>query len=81
MLSSKVYSITNNKAGYTRQRGRDTLQERELILAHLNKYSKITREDIVELCRRTPNHASRLLGQSINEKMDSAMRSGTRRFL
>ena len=82
MLSSKVYSITNNKAGYTRQRGWDTLQERELILAHLNKYSKITREDIVELCRRTPNHdASWLLGQSINEKMDSAMRSGTRRFL
>ena len=55
MLSSKVYSITNNKAGYTRQRGWDPLQERELILAHLNKYSKITREDIVELCRRTPN--------------------------
>ena len=81
MLSSKVYSITNNKAGYTRQRGWDTLQERELILAHLNKYSKITREDVVELCRYTPNHASWLLGQLINEKMDSAMRSGTRRFL
>ena len=81
MLSSKVYSITNNKAGYTRQRGWDPLQERELILAHLNKYSKITREDIVELCRRTPNHASRLRGQLINEKMDSAMWSGTRRFL
>ena len=49
MLSSKVYSITNNKAGYTRQRGWDTMQERELILTHLNKYSKITREDVVEL--------------------------------
>ena len=45
MLSSKVYSITNNKAGYTRQRGWDSLQEREPILAHLNKYSKITREN------------------------------------
>lgn len=49
MLSSKVYSITNNKTGYTRQRGWNTLQEREPILAHLNKYSKITREDVVEL--------------------------------
>ena len=68
MLSSKVYSITNNKAGYTRQRGWDTLQERELILAHLNKYSKITREDVVELCRCTPNHASWLLRQLVNEK-------------
>ena len=69
MLSSKVYSITNNKAGYTRQRGWDTLQERELILAHLNKYSKITREDVVELCRCTPNHASWLLRQLVSEKM------------
>lgn len=69
MLSSKVYSITNNKAGYTRQRGWDTLQERELILAHLNKYSKITREDVVELCRCTPNHASWLLRQLVSDKI------------
>ncbi len=69
MLSSKVYSITNNKAGYTRQRGWDTMQERELILTHLNKYSKITREDVVELCRCTPNHASWLLRQLVNDKM------------
>lgn len=69
MLSSKVYSITNNKAGYTRQRGWDTLQERELILAHLNKYSKITREDVVELCRCTPNHASWLLRQLVSDSM------------
>lgn len=69
MLSSKVYSITNNKAGYTRQRGWDTMQERELILTHLNKYSKITREDVVELCRCTPNHASWLLRQLASEKM------------
>lgn len=69
MLSSKVYSITNNKIGYTRQRGWDTMQERELILAHLNQYNKITREDVVELCRCTPNHASWLLRQLVKDKM------------
>ena len=69
MLSSKVYSITNNKAGYTRQRGWDTLQERELILAHLNQYNKITREDVVELCRCTQNHASWLLRQLVQSKV------------
>ena len=63
MLSSKVYSITNNKAGYTRQRGWDTLQERELILAHMDKYHEIDRQGVVELCRCTPNHASWLLRQ------------------
>ena len=63
MLSSKVYSITNNKAGYTRQRGWDTLQERELILAHMDKYREIDRQGVIELCRCTPNHASWLLRQ------------------
>ena len=63
MLSSKVYSIKNNKAGYTRQRGRDALLERELILSHLNQYNKITREDVAELCRCTQNHASWLFCQ------------------
>ena len=63
MLSAKVYSITNNKAGYTRQRGWDTMQERELIRAHMEKYHEIDRQGVVELCRCTPNHASWLLRQ------------------
>lgn len=67
MLSSKVYSITNNKAGYTRQRGWDTMQERELILTHLERYHEINREGVVELCRCTPNHASWLLRQLVHD--------------
>ena len=69
MLSSKVYSITNNKVGYIRQRGWDTMQERELIVTHLNQYDKITREDVVELCRCTPNHASWLLRQLVKDEV------------
>ncbi len=69
MLSSKVYSITNNKVGYTRQRGWDTWQERELILAHMEKYNEITREGVVELCRCTPNHASWLLRQLVKDEI------------
>ena len=61
MLSAKVYSIADNKAGYTRQRGWNTMQECELILAHLDKYDKITRKDVIDLCKCTPNHASWLL--------------------
>ena len=67
MLSSKVYSISNNKAGYIRQRGWDTLQEREMIMSHFDKYSEITREGVAELCRCTANHASWLLRQLVEE--------------
>lgn len=61
MLSAKVYSAANNKAGYTRQRGWNTLQERELILSHLEKYNQISRKDVMELCRCSPDHATWLL--------------------
>lgn len=67
MLSSKVYSLTNNTAGYTRQRGWDTMQEKELIILHLDRYKKINREEVAELCRCTPNHASWLLRQLVSE--------------
>jgi ATP-dependent DNA helicase RecG len=67
MLSSKVYSISNNTAGYIRQRGWDTLQEREMIISHFDKYPEITREGVTELCRCTANHASWLLRQLVDD--------------
>lgn len=76
MLSSKVYSITNNKAGYTRQRGWDTMQERELILTHLERYREINRESVVELCRCTPNHASWLLRLLVRDGVIALQGSG-----
>ncbi|MDO5399478.1 MAG: ATP-binding protein [Eubacteriales bacterium] len=76
MLSSKVYSITNNKAGYARQRGWDTMQERELLLMHLEKYNEINREGVVELCRCTANHASWLLRQLVKDGIVELCGSG-----
>lgn len=67
MLSSKVYSISNNTAGYIRQRGWDTLQEKEMIISHFDKYSEITREGVAELCRCTLNHASWLLRKLVED--------------
>lgn len=67
MLSSKVYSISNNTAGYIRQRGWDTLQEKEMIISHFDKYSEITRVGVAELCRCTLNHASWLLRQLVDD--------------
>lgn len=67
MLSSKVYSISNNTAGYIRQRGWDTLQEKEMIISHFDRYPEITREGVAELCRCTLNHASWLLRQLVED--------------
>lgn len=67
MLSSKVYAATNNKAGYTRQRGWDKMQERELILAHLTRFPTISRKEVMELCRCSPNHASWLLRRLVRD--------------
>ena len=67
MLSSKVYSISNNTAGYIRQLGWDTLQEREMIISHFDKYPEITREGVAELCRCIANHASWLLRQLVDD--------------
>ena len=58
-----------SRIAYTRQRGWDTMQERELILAHLNQYNRITREDVIELCRCTPNHASWLLRRLVQDEI------------
>ena len=69
MLSSKVYSATNNLAGYTRQRGWDVLQEKEMILSHLKKYHTITRGQTADLCRCTPNHAALLLNKLLKENL------------
>lgn len=69
MLSSKVYSVTDNKAGYARQRGWDVMQEKELILTHLDKFHDIDRTGVMELCRCTANHASWLLRQMVKDEV------------
>lgn len=67
MLSSKVYSATDNKAGYSRQRGWDIMQEREMILSYLDKFREIDRAGVMDLCRCTGNHASWLLRQMVKD--------------
>lgn len=80
MLSSKVYSVTNNKVGYTRQRGWDTMQECEMIVTHLNRYDKITRDDVIELCRCSPNHASWLLRKLVKDRVIQMKGAGRASF-
>ena len=67
MLSAKVYALTNNETGYTRQRGFTVIQECEMILAHLSHFSKISRGETAELCKCNDNHAYFLLRKLADE--------------
>ena len=67
MLSSKVYALSGNEAGYTRQRGMTTLQEKELIDRHIDKFGKISRAETAELCKCDLNHAYYLLRKMVDE--------------
>ena len=76
MLSSKVYALSGNEAGYTRQRGMTTIQEKDIILRHLEKFQRITRADVVDLCRCDRNHASYLLRRLLQDGTIKKIGSG-----
>lgn len=57
ILSSKVYTLTENKAGYTRQKGWTVIQEKEMVLSHFTSFSQITRKEVEDLCRCSKDHA------------------------
>ena len=67
MLSADIYAAINNSSGYTRQKGWDTIQEKEMILSFLDTYHKITRSDVMDLCRCNENHATWLLRKLTKE--------------
>jgi ATP-dependent DNA helicase RecG len=67
MLSSAIYAAINNATGYTRQKGWDTIQEQEMIISYIDTYHKITRSDVIDLCRCNENHATWLLRKLVKE--------------
>ena len=76
MLSSKVYALSGNEAGYTRQRGMTTLQEKELIDRHIDKFGKISRAETAELCKCDLNHAYYLLRKMVDEGRIGVVKMG-----
>jgi len=66
MLSLKVYALSGNEIGYTRQKGMTIPQEMEKIGRHLEQFGKITRAEAAELCQCDLNHAYYLLGKMVD---------------
>jgi len=60
-LSAHVYERLHMKAEYVRARGFEPLQFEQMILDYVRAHGSIRRADAVDLCRLTPDQASRLL--------------------
>ena len=64
-LASSVYDQLGEQAEYVRTRGFDSLQHEQMVLTYVEKYHKIRRSDVVELCQLEPAQATRLLGRMV----------------
>ena len=65
LLASSVYDQLGEQAEYVRTRGFDSLQHEQMVLTYVEKYRKIRRGDVVELCQLEPAQATRLLGRMV----------------
>ncbi|MGQ9677377.1 MAG: RNA-binding domain-containing protein [Chloroflexota bacterium] len=60
-LSAKVYRTEGKKSDYVRQAGFEALQQEQMVLKYIDTHSRIKRADVMELCRVSPDQASKLL--------------------
>jgi ATP-dependent DNA helicase RecG len=65
-LASSVYEQLGEQAEYVRTRGFDTLQHEQMILTYVDRYDRISRSGVVELCQLKPAQATRLLGRMVD---------------
>lgn len=68
-LSPALYRMLGKKAEYIRQAGFDRLQHEQMIRNFVAQHGRITRQDVIELCRLTPDQAYKLLKRLCEEKI------------
>lgn len=60
-LAPKLYRMLGEKVQYTRQAGFDRVQQEQMIQNYVAQHGRITRQEVVELCRLTPDQAYKAL--------------------
>lgn len=66
-LSPDLYRLLGEKAEYTRQAGFDRLQQEQLVKNYVTQHGRITRQEVVTLCRLTGDQAYKLLKRLCDE--------------
>ncbi len=67
LLSSATYRRLGLESQYVRQRGFEPLQQEQLVLQYVEAHGRITRREVVELCKIGPAHATRLLRRLVKK--------------
>ena len=60
-LAAALYRELGESAAYVRTRGFDRIQQEQMVLTYVGEHGSITRSDAAELCRLSPDQASRML--------------------
>ena len=60
-LALELYKADGDKPAYTRQLGFSSLQHEQLVLNYVRQHGRVTRAEVVELCRLSADQAARLL--------------------
>lgn len=76
-LAAALYRELGESSAYVRTRGFDRIQQEQMVLTYVGKHGSITRSDAAELCRLTPDQASRLLRRMVQQ--GSLEMTGSRR--
>jgi len=66
-LSPDFYRLLGEKSEYTRQAGFDRLQHEQMVKSYVAQHGRITRQEVVELCRLTGDQAYKLLKRLCDE--------------
>ena len=79
-LSPNVYRQTGQPADYVRQAGFDAIQQEQMVLQYVQSHGRITRKDVVALCRISEDQASRLLRKLLSQKKLRPKGNGRSRY-
>ena len=60
-LSASLYRRSGLSTEYVRQAGFDRIQQQQMVLQYARTHGRITRRDVMDLCRLSEDQASRLL--------------------
>lgn len=76
-LSPDLYRLLGKKVEYTRQAGFDRLQHEQMVEKYLSQQGRVTRQEVIDLCRLTPDQAYKLLKRLCEE--NSIIKHGDRK--
>jgi ATP-dependent DNA helicase RecG len=66
-LSAHLYSKIGDKAAIIRQAGFEPLQQREMVVSYIKKHARITRSEVMTLCKVSSRDAESLLKRLARE--------------